>query len=308
MRKILFPAFLCLLFLSQPLRAADQEPVDDRIKIVASFSILGDMIRQVGGEDVIVDTLAGPDEEVHRFQPSPDDAKRLANAEIIAVNGLRFEGWMGRLIKASGTKAKLLIASAGVKPRILMDKAEQKAQGLAPHETPVDPHAWQDLRNGQLYVRNILGALTTARPDKAEAFKQRAKAYTARLEALDRQAREKFAKLSENERKVITNHDAFGYFAQAYGLRFLAPVGLTNEAQPSASGLAKLMKQMKAEGVTTLFIENMSDPRLIEQLAKDTGAKIGGTLYADALTKPDGEAPTYLEMMKVNIRRLLGEN
>lgn len=282
-----------------------QEPV----KVVASFSILGDMIQQVGGEDVRVETLVGPDGDAHEFQPSPDDAKKLVDAEIIAVNGLHFEGWIGRLIKASGSKAKLLVASAGVTPRLLNPSEDEHDHHAHAQdhkgEVPVDPHAWQDLRNGQLYVRNIAGALIAARPDKAAQFKERAKAYITKLDALDRQAREAFSALPEEQRKVITTHDAFGYFAQAYGVTFLSPVGLSTEAEPSAANVAELINQIKAENIKTLFIENMSDPRLIEQITKDTGARMGGTLYADALSKPDGEAATYLAMMKVNVERLL---
>jgi len=271
-----------------------QEPVSP-IKVVATFSILGDMIRTVGGNDVDVITLVGPDEDAHAFQPSPDAAKAIAQANIIAINGLHFEGWMNRLIKASGTKAKLLVVSAGVHPRLLEETTGERVP---------DPHAWQDLRNGQLYVKNIALALSEARPDQAAVFKQRAKAYIEKLATLDETARAAFDALPPTQRKLITSHDAFGYFAQAYGLTFLAPASMNTEEEPSAAAVAKLIAQINREKIKMIFIENMTDPRLIEQIAKDTGAHMGGTLYADALSKPEGEAPTYLDMMRVNIERI----
>jgi len=294
MFKSVLTLTLCFLVSALPAQAQDTP-----IKVVATFSILGDMVRQVGGDDVSVTTLVGPEEDAHTFQPSPEDAKALINADIIAINGLGYEGWLHRLIKASGTKAKLLVASAGVRPRML----DGETAGTV---TP-DPHAWQDLRNGQLYVKNIAGALIEARPDKADNIKSRGRAYIAKLDKLDNAARASNATLAPQARpKIITNHDAFGYFAQAYGVTFLSPVGLSTEAEPSAAALAKLIEQIKTEKVKKLFLENMSDTRLIKQIAKDTDAEVGGTLYADALSKPDGEAPTYYDMMKVNITRILG--
>jgi len=294
-----------VLALSSPVQATEQGPV----KIVATFSILGDMIQQVGGADVNVVTLVGPDEDAHSFQPSPEDVKKLVDAEIIAINGLKFEGWMHRLIKASGTKAKLLVTSAGIKPRLLQENEAHHEDADANHdrkgEINPDPHAWQDLRNGQLYARNIAAALIEARPDRAAQIKQHAQTYIDELGELDKTTREAFSTLPPDRRKIITSHDAFGYFAAAYGVRFLAPVGINTESEPSAADVAKLIEQVKRERVKTLFVENMTDPRLIQQIAKDTGAKVGGKLYADALSKPDGEAPTYLAMMKVNIERLI---
>lgn len=300
--------FALVFFVCAPTQA--QDTPQGPIKIVASFSILGDMITQIGGPDVEVVTLVGPDQDAHAFQPAPADVKKLVDAEIIAINGLHFEGWIGRLVKASETKAKLLVASAGIKPRMLTQDDPQHhdahAHGGQAHAEPaLDPHAWQDLRNGQIYVRNIANALIAARPDKREAFTARARALYAALGELDKQARADFAAIPKNKRTIITSHDAFGYFAEAFGLTFLAPVGMGNEVEPSAADVARLIEQIKRERASSVFIENMSDPRLIQQIAKDTGAKIGGKLYADALSKPDGEAPTYLEMMRHNIKALL---
>lgn len=298
-------AFVVLMTLSAlPARnaQAQTQPIAP-IRVAASFSILSDMIQQIGGEDVAVETLVGPDQDAHTFQPAPQDVSKLVGAEIVAINGLKLEGWMHRLIKASGTKAKLLVASAGVKPRLIESDANDHDKG----EKIFDPHAWQDLRNGKLYAKNIAAALIEARPNRAEAIKERYKNYIAQIETLDQSARKAFAALPPEKRKIITSHDAFGYFADAYGLSFIAPVGVNAESEPSAADMALLIEQIKRENITSLFIENMVDPRLIQQIAKDTGAKVGGKLYADALSGPDGDAPTYLAMMKANINALLGQ-
>ncbi len=295
MRRIALCALALYFVLLAPAQARQEKAP---LRVVASFSILGDMVRQVGGDDIKVDTLVGADEDAHTFQPTPSDAIRLATADIIVINGLHFEGWMNRLIKASGTKAKLLVASAGVKPRIL-------EQEDADSEPTIDPHAWQDLNNGKIYVTNIAKALIETHPDKADLFRQRAKAYLEKLETLDKEARSAFIKLPESDRKIITNHDAFGYLAKAYGLTFLAPLGLSTDSEPSAADMAQLIQQIKAENIRTVFLENKADGRLAQQIAKETGARMGGTLYADALTSVDGEAPTYLDMMTMNIKKLL---
>ncbi len=302
MHRILWLFLLALLHVAAPAQAEHPSP----LKVVASFSLLGDMVAHVGGETVEVKTLVGSDQDAHTFEPTPDAVKLIASADIIAINGLGFEPWLHKIIKASGTKAKLLVVSAGVTPRAMKEhEGHEKHEGHHHHDGATDPHAWQDLRNGALYVQNIYGALNAARPDDASAMKERARTYRDEILALDQETRAAFASLAPGKRKLLTAHDAFGYFAAAYGLQILAPMGISTDAQPSASNLAALTDQVKREGVTTFYIENMTDPRLTQQLAKDTGARIGGTLYADALSAPDGEAPTYLAMMKGNIKKIL---
>jgi len=310
--RLALPFFFIALLFATPAQSAAAQP---KLKVVASFSILGDIVREIGGEEVDITTLVGPDRDAHNYQPTPEDAKALAAADIIAINGLKFEGWLGRLIAASGTKAKLLVVSAGVRPRVM---SEEEAFGHAhahahthekqPHEgdVVVDPHAWQDLRNGALYAKNIAAALSAARPKLAAEINERAQTYIAEIKALDREIKTAFAAIPEERRKIITSHDAFGYFGAAYGVTFLSPVGISTEAEPSAADLAALIRQIKAEHVKEVFVENMTSPRLIEQLAKDAGAKLGGTLYADALSAPSGPAPTYLKMMRHNAELMLG--
>lgn len=300
-------AVLFLAFLIVPSAAfAAEKPLE----IVASFSILGDMAKNVGGEDANVSVLVGPNEDAHTYQATPEDIKKLAKADIILINGLHFEGWLARAIDASKTKAKLLVASAGIKPRFLQDgehhhESHEQAHEGKDGEPAIDPHAWLNLAYGRLYVRNIVGGMIEARPEREAILQNRAQIYIRQLVAIEQELKAAIAKISRNNRKVITSHDSFGYFGDAYGLTFLSPVGLSTEAEPSAEELALLIDQIKKEGVKALFLENLGSPRLIEQIEKDTGAKIGGTLYSDALSAPDGEAPTYLELFRHNARVLV---
>lgn len=290
-------AFSLALLLAPSLAQAASAPVH----VVASISILGDITAQIGGPAVDVQSLVGPEQDAHSFQPAPEQAKQLNKADLIVINGLKLEGWMDRLIQASGTKAKLTVASAGLKPRQMEDdEGEEKGKLI------LDPHAWQDPRNGALYARNIAAAIIQLKPDAKADVEARLKAYLAELKTIDADARKTFDAVPAAQRKIITSHDAFGYMAAAYGLHVMAPVGISTESEPSAAGVAKLIDQIKKEKVHTVFIENMTDPRLIQQIAKDSGATVGGELYADALSKADGEAPSYLALLRHNIK-LLGE-
>jgi zinc/manganese transport system substrate-binding protein len=264
------------------------------LHVVASFSILADMARNVGGEDVVVTSLVGPDSDTHTYQPTAEDAKSLAKADIILINGLGFEGWMQRLIEASGTKAAVVIATQGIKPRMMTDEGK----------SITDPHAWQDLFNGRIYVKNIEAAFERVAPDRATFFQKRAAQYDAELAAMNKRVRDQLSSVPPAQRKVITSHDAFGYFGAAYGVTFLSPAGISTEAEASASNVAALIRQIKAEGIKQVFIENMSNPKLIEQIGKDAGAQMGGTLYSDALSSPTGTAPTYLAMFLNNVPKL----
>jgi zinc/manganese transport system substrate-binding protein len=285
-------ALLILFGLSGAANAAD------KIKAVASFSIIGDIVKEVGGDRVEVITLVGPDGDAHVYEPTPADAKNLAAASILFTNGLGFEGWMDRLEKSSGFKGKVVVASTGVKPRIMVEDEGGKA------ETITDPHAWQDLANGRLYVTNIRDALITVDPGGKATYEANAAKY---LDAIDREETEvkaQLAMLPKDRRKIITSHDAFGYFGAAYGLEIIAPEGVSTESEASAQDVAKIIRQIKAEHIPAVFIENVTDHRLLDQIARETGAKIGGELYTDALSPPDGPAPTYLDMFRHNVGAL----
>lgn len=281
------------------------------VKAVASFSILGDMVREVGGDRVQVTTLVGPDGDAHVYQPTPADAKSVAAAKIVFVNGLGFEGWMDRLITSASFKGPVVVASKGVKPLTMAEEDGHEhghdAQGKTEKDHDhgdIDPHAWQSLKNGQAYVRNIADGLIAVDPAGAATYRTNAERYLAEIAALDQEVRASIAKLPADRRTVVTSHDAFGYFAEAYGLKFLSPEGVSTESEASAKDVAALIKQIRAEKIPAVFMENISDPRLIEQIRKETGAAIGGTLYSDALSSADGPAPTYLKMFRYNIDTL----
>jgi zinc/manganese transport system substrate-binding protein len=267
----------------------------DTLPVVASFSILGDLVKVVGGERVSVTTLVGPDEDAHVFEPKPSDAKAIAQSKLLVVNGLGFEPWATKLARAAAYKGMTVVASQGVKGRTMADE-QGHAEG--------DPHAWQNPLNVVLYVHNIAAALAQADPDGASLFKGRADAYANELLALDAWAKTQFAGIPPNKRKVITSHDAFGYFAAQYQITFLAPQGISTEAEPSAKGVAKLIRQIQREKIRAVFVENMGNPKLIAQLSRDAGVTLGAALYADALSVPGQPGATYLDMVRHNVRAL----
>jgi zinc/manganese transport system substrate-binding protein len=273
----------------------------DRPKVVASFSVLGDMVREVAGGRAQITTLVGPNGDAHVFEPSPADARTLAEANLVIVNGLGLEPWMDRLIKSTAYRGPVAVASQGVVSRT-MSEAES---GSSAPKTVTDPHAWQDLRNGQIYVRNIAAALAKVDPGNAKTYQANAVRYEDQLAELDNWVRNQIDMVPQAKRRVITSHDAFGYFGAAYGVEFLAPVGISTEAEPTAGQLAGLIDQIKRERINTLFIENITDPRLVETIGKESGAQMGGELYSDALSEPDGPAPSYIAMFKNNVPKLV---
>ena len=283
MRRIWLVA-LALLAVTTPARAAD------RLNVVASFSILGDLVRNVGGDKVDVTTLVGPDGDAHVYVPTPADAKRIAAARLVFVNGLGLEGWLPRLVQSAGGKAKIVTATAGIAPLQLGGGA--------------DPHAWQSPLNARVYVANIRDALIAADSADAAAFRSNAEGYLSKLDALDAEVRQAVAQIPENRRKVISTHRAFGYFAAAYGIEFIAPLGVSTESEASARDIAAIITQIRSAKIPAVFLENISDPRLIRQIAAETGARVGGTLYSDSLTGEKGDSPTYIDMVRHNIKAL----
>jgi zinc/manganese transport system substrate-binding protein len=276
----------CLALVASSLTARAQ----DRLNVVASFSILGDFVRNVGGDRVNLTTLVGPDSDVHVYAPAPGDAKKIADAKVVIVNGLGLEGWLPRLLQASGGKARIVVATTGVAPLKLGSDA--------------NPHAWQSVANAKIYLANIRDALVAADPADAEVFRSNAQAYLLRLDALDREVREAVALIPKASRKVISTHDAFGYFATAYGIEFIAPSGVSTESEASAGDIAGIITQIKTSKIPAVFLENISDDRLIRRIAAETGARVGGTLFSDSLTGEKGDAPTYIDMVSHNIRAL----
>jgi zinc/manganese transport system substrate-binding protein len=277
---------VCMAFVASVAPA----PAQDRLDVVASFSILGDFARNVGGERASVTTLVGPDGDVHVYTPAPSDAKKIADAKLVIINGLGLEGWLSRLVQSAGSKATMITASQGVTPRRLGSDA--------------DPHAWQSVANARIYVANIRDALVAADPAGAGIYRANADRYLANLDALDREVRAAVAQIPEGRRKVISTHDAFGYFAAAYGIEFIAPQGVSTESEASARDIAAIITQIKVSKIPAVFLENISDPRLMRRISTETGARIGGTLYSDSLTGEKGDAPTYIDMVRHNIKAL----
>ncbi|MCA1457348.1 zinc ABC transporter substrate-binding protein [Bradyrhizobium sp. BRP22] len=284
MRRWFWLALLALATLAGPARA------QDRLKVVASFSIVADFVRNVGGDGVDVAMLVGPDGDAHVYRPTPTDAKKVAEAKLLVINGFGLEGWLSRLVQSAGGKATIVTATSGISPLKLGSAA--------------DPHAWQSVANARIYVANIRDALAAASPANAAAFRANADSYLAQLDALDSEVRQAVATIPEARRKVISTHRAFGYFAAAYGIEFIAPIGVSTESEPSARDIAGIITQIKKTKIPAIFLENVSDPRLIQRIADETGARIGGTLYSDSLTAENGEAPTYIAMVRHNIKAL----
>ena len=287
--KVLPVSLAVATLLSSPLAMAKT------VDAVASFSILGDIVHEVGGEHVKVTTLVGPDGDPHSFEPSPKDSKAINASDVVFVSGLGLEGWIDRLVTASGYKGHLVTASEGVNSR----KMEEDGKQIT------DPHAWNSMANGVIYATNVMNALIKADPEDADYFRQRGKAYIEQLQKLDAWAKTEFTGIPQSKRKVLTSHDAFGYFGQEYHVSFMAPVGFSTEAEASASGVASLIKQIKEQQVKTYFIENQTDPRLVKQIAAASGAQPGGELYPEALSGPQGPATTYIKAFKHNVETIV---
>jgi len=312
---------LTLLLGAAALTLSGAARAETPLDVVASFSILGDMVENVGGEHVDVTTLVGPDGDAHVFSPSPLDARAVGEADLFVVNGLHFEGWLDRLVEASGYEGPIVVASQGINALSFNeartahdhgheghgqshDHGQRHGDSHAGHDHgPEDPHAWQDLQNGKQYVKHIRDALIEADPAHADDYRDNATQYLDAIDTLDDEIHQRISEIPEANRVLITNHDAFGYFANAYGLDVLSPVGLSTAAQPSAADMAKLIRQIQTRDVKALFLENMTNPALLEQLSDETGVAIGGTLYAGALAAK-GEASTYLGMFKHNVDEL----
>ena len=296
--------FVCVCFWVVPTLSAQPLPV------VASFSILADMVREVGGPHVEVTSLVGPNTDAHVFDPTPADAKRIASARLVFVNGLGFEGWLDRLVKASGYRGPIVIASKGVKTPLQLKDAHDHAGAAKGHghqhsHGAPDPHAWQNLANAERYIDTIRIALAAALPAHSAVLEQRATDYIKRIRALDLATKAQIAAVAVERRRVITSHDAFGYFAAAYGVTFYPLQGLATGSEPTAAEVVRVIDLIKKNKVSAIFTENISDPRVLERIAKDSGAKVGGRLYADALTEPGTSADTYLKMFQHNVTTIV---
>ncbi|MCR5858217.1 zinc ABC transporter substrate-binding protein AztC [Mesorhizobium sp. J428] len=326
MRTSLASILLAATALTTLPAGAQAEP----LKVVATFSIIGDMAKQVGGDRIDLSVLVGPNGDAHVYEPKPQDAARIGDAQVVLANGLKFEGFINRVVEASGTKAPIVELTKGVTPIPTAEDEhgheeaghddDKHAEGEHAHEGEehaeagheahdhgaFDPHAFQSIPNAMIYVANIADAFCAADAAGCDSYNANAAAYTETLKALDAELRADVAAIPAEKRAIITSHDAFGYFAKEYGITFLAPEGVSTEAEASAADVAKLIDQVKDDKAAAVFVENITNPRLIEQIAKETGLKVGGALYSDALSPPDGPAATYVDMMRYNIRTIAG--
>lgn len=303
-RRALLGALAAGLILAHaPMAATAQE----KLSVVASFSILGDFVKEVGGDRVALTTLVGANGDAHVYSPTPADAKAMAGARLVVVNGLKFEGWITRLIKSSGTKATIATATTGITP--LQNEADDHDHGKKDkhghnHAGQDDPHAWQSVANAKIYVANIRDALVKADPAGQASYEANATRYLAQLDAVEAEVKAAIARIPADRRKAITSHDAFGYFVKAYGIEFIAPQGVSTEAEASAKDVGRIIRQIKAEQIPAVFLENVTNPRLVERIAKESGARVGGQIFSDALSDAAGPAGTYIAMMKHNISQI----
>lgn len=280
-----------------------------RMPVVASFTILGDMLSQIGGNRLEVRIIAGPDANSHGFQPRPSDVQAIGGARLVARNGLGFDSWFDRLVRAAGYQGPLATATDGITPRAMVhshaghshDGASRRTSHRAEAARVADPHCWQDLRLAQIYVRNLAEGLAAADPSGADLYRRNAASYAGRLGQLDAWVRGQIGTVPQARRKVVTSHDAFGYFGAAYGVAFLAPQGISTETEPSAAQVAALIRQIRAEGITAVFVENMANPATLRRLAAEAGVAITGRIYADSLSPPGGPAATFEAMMRHNV-------
>ncbi|GAA0481061.1 MULTISPECIES: metal ABC transporter solute-binding protein, Zn/Mn family [Tatumella] len=287
--KKLIPALLACCAVFTPAAMAGT------VHVVASFTVLADMVRQIGGQYVEVKSLVGPDGDPHTFEPAPQDSVALAKADVVVISGLGLEGWMERLIRASGYQGKVIVASQGITPLTMTENGNKVT----------DPHAWNSMANGVIYARNISQSLQQADPQDAAEIRRQGDAYIRQLESLDHWAQSKFAAIPASKRLVLTSHDAFGYFGDRYGVKFVSPIGFNTDEEASASGVAALINQLKSTGIHRYFIENQTDPRLVQQIAAAADATPGGELYPEALSDERGPAATYQQAFRLNVDQLL---
>jgi zinc/manganese transport system substrate-binding protein len=280
-------------------------PGDGPVKVVATYSILGDLVENVGGEKVELTTLVGPNGDAHTFEPAPSDNAELAEAEVVFENGLGFEPWLGDLYVSSGSEAARVTVTDPIEP--LTVAAEGQGHEEHAHEDEehgeVDPHVWHDVNNAIVMVKSIRDALSEADPKNAATYKRNAQAYIADLEALDAEVREEVGSIPEEDRVLFTSHDTFGYFADRYGFEVdTALASASTEAgDPSAGQSAELVKKVEGSGVPAIFADNVSDAGVMEGIAAEAGVELAPPLYTDALGEPGSEGGTYVGMVRYNV-------
>ncbi|MDP9835506.1 zinc/manganese transport system substrate-binding protein [Neorhizobium huautlense] len=305
--KKLSRLFASLTFMALGSTTLPAHAQDGKLSVVASFSIIGDFAKIVGGDRVELRTLVGPDSDAHVYEPRPADALALARADVILVNGLMFEGFMDRLIQASEAKAPVTVLTDGAE--VLNDPKGghyHYVDGKAIfHATPNDPHAWQSIGNAKIYVQNVAKAFCAADADGCSAYEKNAASYNEKLTALHNEIKTAVDAIPQDRRVAVVAHNAYRYFEKDYGVTFLAPQGVSTESEASAADVASIIREIREKRAAAVFAENISDARLVEQIASEAGLKLGGKLYSDALSPPDGPAASYIEMMEYNVKTIV---
>lgn len=273
------------------------------VKAVATFSILGDLVQEIAGDRVQLKVLVGPGGDGHVFQPSPTHARDVSQAAILFSNGLGFEPWVKRLLEASKFQGTHVIASNGVQP--LKSAHEGHSHHHGHDHGDVDPHAWQRVSNVKLYAKNITNALCTLDAVGCAQYRKNELSYQAQLDRLDSTIRASWATVPPEQRKIITSHDAFAYYAKEYQVNFRAAQGINTAAEATPKGIAQLVRQIQKENIKALFVESISDPRLIEQIGRETGVNPAGELFSDSLSAKGGPATSYIKLMDYNTGSLV---
>lgn len=275
------------------------------IQAVASFSILGDLVQQVGGSRVNVQVLVGHGSDAHVFQSTPSQARVVSQANVVFSNGLGFEGWISRLLGTANYKGPHVVVSQSIQTLEVKPSHDHKPHAKGHHhDGDTDPHAWQSVKHVITYTQNIAKGLCAVDAPACAVYQRNAADYTAQLNTLDSDIRAAWAAIPEAQRQVITSHDAFAYYAKDYGVTFLSPQGVSTESAASAKGVGMLIRQIKKDNIKALFVENISDPRLMAQIGRETGVQPAGELFSDSLSGPDGAAPNYIAMMRANTQAL----
>lgn len=268
--------------------------------VVASFSILGDLAQQIGGERVAVQSLVGANQDAHAYNLTSSDIKKIREARLVLLNGLGLEkAELQRAVKQS--KVASAEATAGIKPLAADEHHHEHNHGHDHDHGEFDPHVWNDPVLMQRYAANVAIALIKADPAGSRYYQQRFKDYQNVLNQLNNYANQQFGAVAPAKRKVLTGHDSFAYLGKRYQVKFISPQGVSSEAEPSARQIAAIIRQIKAENVKAVFTENIKDGRMIARIAKETGVKVSGGLYADALSS-GAPAGTYADMFRYNVR------
>ncbi len=302
MKKFALILLMLILAACQPTgQVAQSSNGKATLKVIAAETFLADIAQNVAGDRVKIEALMPIGVDPHGFEPTPTDVAKIADSDVLIVNGAGFEEFLARLLQNAGGQRAVLEASAGLTSRQL-----HEGEIVDPDHNG-DPHFWLDPNNVIKYVENIRDGLSAADPEGAAIYAANAEAYSAKLKDLDRWITDRVKEVPEANRLLVTNHESFGYFADRYGFKIIGTVmpSVSTDASPSAQQLAALIDHIKATGAKAIFLETGTNPQLADQVAQETGCKVVTNLYTHSITAANGPAPTYLDMMKANTNAIV---